>query len=230
MRKDILDHLRHHLDLAKKIFPSAYACVAGGALRDLDHDKPIKDIDIFLCCKYSPHYRSRHKYAKDPKTAPYSYLADIQKIYGRAVKSIGTKYGNVWKHNIELLNVVNIEHKPFPLQYIFYTNMEGRPGPSSLLSSFDINFCKILFDGKKIIRTPEYKEDRDNQTLTHTARSINTELEKRLARLRDKYPDHTIQGSTQPARVRQPEPTWDDTRLQEILHDLRLEAAEQDSW
>jgi hypothetical protein len=219
MRKDILEHLRHHLDLAKKIFPSSYACVAGGALRDLDHGKPIKDVDIFLCCKTGPHWRTRHKLAKNKDTAPYSYLTDIKKIYGTA-KSMGSKYGTVWKNHIELLNVVHIDHKPYPLQYILYSNIEGRPGPSNLLNSFDINLCKIAYDGKKIIRTDEYKADRDNKTLTHNARSISSELEKRLAHLREKYPDFTINGSTIPDQ-RPRDIDWQDIDISELLEDLQ---------
>jgi hypothetical protein len=126
-----------------------------------------------------------------------------------------------------LFNVVEIPHKPYPIQLIFY-NHGGRMGPLTLLGRFDINLCRIADDGERTMRTAEYKSDRDNKQITINEDSffMTEVVDKRLRRIRDKYPDFEVGRIPTPREREAHRVTWNHDAIDRLFYNLTLDNSE----
>lgn len=175
---DQVEENRHKIEAAGKIIKFARECdiemvLAGGALRDLDNDKPIKDLDFFIedvewFSRASAFY-STFSYPVELGKDSYDY-SYIDRVYELVVQGV-------------LVNIIVVK-KP-PVEYI--------------LNHFDVNFCKIYFSSKdtSITYTQEYLFDRDNKCLTLCESNLSlTErsraMYKHIPRITSKYPDFEV--------------------------------------
>ncbi len=159
------------------------AIIAGGAIRDLYHNKPIKDIDIYV--------------PQDDGVAVHSVsfwrqVFDLNTMHGDYIDHSGTDgesyngknhIGVVWEiqkrgvlYNIIIVDVLPVE----------YVN-----------DFFDIGLCKAYCDGKKIRLTADFMCDSQNKLLTVVSKHLPQEefdgmMDNHVARLKTKYPSHTL--------------------------------------
>ena len=150
---------------AQKMYPSAV--IAGGALRDLNLGKPIKDIDIFVldseragtACLMPP------KFAIMTHTTLPDYLSSH-------VKSITT---------------CRYEFVPYPVQFIFI----DKPIEKFIEKTFDFGICMIWFDGKDIHTFKEYVFDSKYKMISLRSNVESNALTlEHYRRIKKKYPDY----------------------------------------
>lgn len=170
---DIPEPWRKLLASIQTVCPSAV--LAGGALRDIDNARPVKDLDIFI-------------HAKGDREA---FMAiELLRVAGFDI-SFDTTFGAGQAYpedqNLEVVQIADLHDGPLPAQLIF-TNWPTE----RIVERFDYGICRLSFDGQSIVRPPEYDEDREAQ-LFRLRRDRPTPISmrgsiRRFARLtNDKY-------------------------------------------
>ncbi|WP_375292273.1 hypothetical protein [Sphingomonas melonis] len=154
------------------------AVLAGGALRDLNNGREVKDLDIFISCRAEQ-------------------LADrAMQDLGEAGFAIAWEKGDTTCYpedqNLEVVAIMDLLGFDLPVQLIF-TNWDT----DRILDRFDYGICRIAFDGEKVTTQACYHEDkrdrvfrlrRDRPTPVSMRGSVH-----RYARLvAGKYPDWTF--------------------------------------
>ena len=117
------------------------AIIAGGALRDLDNDAPVKDVDIFFPCA------DVGKFAKA--------IAALE-----ATQDIDTGYvaGDEYRENFnDVVGVAKFEVMDTTFEIIGIDLQET--GVSRIIDRFDLGICQISYAGEHIERTLAYITD-----------------------------------------------------------------------
>lgn len=187
MDQKVLSLLGRHIGIFQKLFQTDKVFVAGGALRDLDNEKDIKDIDIFVWA--DDRLQKQAQWANKDTSKHLTYAGDLEKIYGKeSTSDLQTKkYGNRLGTGLRFWDIRTIPHRNYPIQLILYNHV-GRTGPKVLLQYFDIDLCKISYDGERVYRTNEYKVDVENKTITVNPYCVNDKkTQKRVAMLEKKF-------------------------------------------
>lgn len=155
-------------------FPDAI--FAGGCVRDLHFDKPIKDFDIFI--EYSSAFTSGARWAD---------LLNIPKI------QIHHKSNSDFSHlNNHIKNVCS-----FNKNDILYDVIIVDTSPVDHVNRFfDIGLCKAYFNGKKFTFTSDFMFDKEHKTLTMLGEDMDINEIKwcqdhHLQRLKNKYSNFT---------------------------------------
>lgn len=166
---DVLDRLH------RNGHPEAF--IGGGALRDLDNGKPIKDVDIFLrgakfheLSNWLPHLVISDCTAN---TNEYEeHFAEIERVFE----------GRTGKEGDLPFNIIVCDGPQDPSHYQFYH-----------LSRFDLGICKIGHDGRRVRRMQEYVVDVTARTLTICNQARPEASLARAARIqRRAYQDWTV--------------------------------------
>lgn len=120
--------------------------MAGGALRDLDHGKPIKDIDVFFHA--ASYEKCKHLFGLIGRALHDEIICDPVDIAGDDVSGVGSFVldGDEW-------NMVGLRYP--------CTN-------ESVADRFDFGICQIAWDGDRIYRSKDYQKDVQNRTFTLT--------------------------------------------------------------
>lgn len=144
--------------------------IAGGALRDLDHGLAPKDLDIFIGCG-------------DAKEAEELNEA----LGGEPVE--GT---DQWYQGGAMSELILVTDGPMvgdlQSQFIFL-NWDV----FHIMDRFDYTLCQIMFDGKSLIVTDDYKKDKDEKLFRVVRSGPRHAMERsveRYARWKPKFPDH----------------------------------------
>lgn len=140
------------------------AIIAGGALRDLDNDKEVKDLDIFVSC---PDFELKDIIGECciDKQAP-SDIPDTDIISSTVYLVAGI--------TIPVNIVTCAKHEDFLLQQ---------------LNRFDIGICKVGYDGRTFIQTSAYIRDKECKELVIYNSSWMPGSLARIARIGKKYPN-----------------------------------------
>lgn len=171
-----------------------HSLIAGGAIRDMYFQRPIKDIDIFL---WDPDVKGNTEknltagIGINEKSITKLMDLDVNQSWYR--RDFATRSGlgedeeyAVTKHVTQVWSVVKNE---IPYQLIFL-NIK----PLEFVENhFDLAICKAYCDGYKIRYTKDFSIDAQRQTLTicsHglTQRHFDYILETYLPRIKEKYP------------------------------------------
>lgn len=151
------------------------ATIAGGALRDLENGRQIKDVDIFL---YYP--GSNEDTRAELKSIPLGYDV-LNEIPHNS-------------HNTSQLGSAGISHFTFKKHgWNFEISQRDQAFDyKTLLDAFDIGLCMISLDEQnRIYRTPEYKNDMKNKSIT-IVRATGGREQSHAERIQDKYNNWTI--------------------------------------
>jgi hypothetical protein len=158
------------LERIRSVLPSAY--LAGGAIRDFDNARPVKDFDVFFTEGFD-----NINYLEDKLKDLYIYKSECPGQYmgGGAASEVG---GTMTFNSIVGLPELNL------------ILLDKSFNPTGIIERVDFGLCQIGADCLGVEYTPAYAYDRDNQCLTLTraesvegvARSL-----KRYARLSQKY-------------------------------------------
>lgn len=161
----------------RRVCPTAV--IAGGALRDLDNGREVKDIDVFV-------------FADSDREA----FAAMEALNGA---NLDVSYDETFEggkaypedQNLEVIQIAELHGHDLevPVQLIFV-----RWDTARIVERFDYGICRLSWDGETLTRPPEYDEDkaakvfrlrRDRPTPISMRGSV-----RRYARLTaEKYPD-----------------------------------------
>ena len=176
----------------------AEAIIAGGALRDLYNERPVKDVDIFLYNTGSTR-KNRQFLKKCFKEAGIDIEPQSVTIRGEYFDKTVQKdlvlkrsqdKGENWyiksQNSGTLYNIVFLDPPPQHLRGLY----------SFLLTSWyfkntDIGLCQIVYDGKTghALTSAAYRKDVTDHTLTAlNPENLSVDHAKRVM---DKYPDFT---------------------------------------
>ena len=153
----------------QRAFPGA--CIAGGALRDLDHLKPVKDVDIFIPLTQ----RLSDKKIRSLLDFPYSTF----NVHLMNINKTKTCDRTIW--SIYHLHMYGIE-----FELIFAV-------PNACdIKTFDINICQIEFDGINVRTTTEYCHGVQNKEIHFVNPQSQKRQDERIARIKEKYTEYKI--------------------------------------
>jgi len=151
----------------RTVAPSAY--LAGGALRDLDNNRPVKDLDVFFTedmdsARFDAALAGVYVYKK---WCPGDYID--------AAKEVQTTYTFASLTGQPDLNFVQLD-RSF--------------NPAAIVERMDFGLCQIGFDVMGVTTTPDYDFDKRNSVFTLTrAETVEAVMRslKRFQRLKQKY-------------------------------------------
>lgn len=157
----------------RSVLPSAF--LAGGALRDLDNGRPVKDLDVFFT-----------EGAYD-----LSYLEDSLAKLGYYFKSrCAAQYMTGAAGEVDgTTTYVNTDDEDLPELNLI--QLDPSFNPASIIDRVDFGLCQIGADHMGVVTTPAYEFDKLNQCFTLTrAESVEGVMRslKRYDRLSQKYP------------------------------------------
>jgi len=155
------------LAAVREVFPGAM--IAGGALRDLDNDRPVKDLDIFA-----------------PDVPDLDLLRSRAAGLLRPGALMGVMGGYESWATAECVGVLDISGPLSDFQLIGL-----RSGPETIIPRLDFGICQIGHTGEQLIVTPAYLADKANQTFTLVRSDDDAQRDRsvrRHERLAEKYP------------------------------------------
>lgn len=159
----------------------AETALAGGALRDIDLGRPIKDVDIFM-----PHGHVTSRRLEDCLLP----LSKTRYPFGMYVEEVPHDPNS----NSALSNgVISPSHFKFYMDgWKFEITQKMEPFTQrSIIDSFDLGICMICLDGMHVYRSPEYLSDAQNQRITIVHETGGREQEHAY-RLAQKYNEWKI--------------------------------------
>ena len=168
------------LKQVQEVFPSAI--IAGGALRDLMHGKPIKDVDIFV-------------------PVHLDYCGNLYIVYEAMWNAFAGE--NIIVYPNSQYSVYKPEEADRDLYAIFKLNRTYKydlilcTPEAANITTFDINICQITYDGKITRFTGAYAYG----FLTRTLKVMNVNRtdrnQKRIERMLDKYPNFKVEQNNE---------------------------------
>lgn len=151
------------------------AVIAGGALRDLYNDKPIKDVDIFIPVD-GLSLESDYEDIWD-MFAGEDITSDKSSVYG--VKSA--------EEGRDLYAIFRLVKPDCKYDLIVCTHNACK------IETFDINICQLCHDGVQLHTTPAYHEAVQTKTLKVMNINRTDRNKARLDRLLQKYTDFKVE-------------------------------------
>jgi hypothetical protein len=183
------------------------AVIAGGAIRDMYHERMVSDVDIYI---HHPAYIGKPATSEIPLHHPMNssmwldYWSDVLKLRPSAtrsqilrdnVKMHFSQYDDPGKPDEEqdIVAVWNV-FKGFNLYQIIFTAIE----PIEYINNqFDFGICKAYCDGSKVHYTGDFMRDSRNKTITFVGKGMSVARIKRcmtehLPRIQEKYPGYNV--------------------------------------
>lgn len=155
------------------------AVIAGGALRDLWHGKPIKDVDIFIPVKAEDVDLDAIE-RKVLAIHPYAELVQTS-LYGQCGNAATPGFRNIfaiWRLTVDgtIYELIFIEDVGEILHEVF-----------------DISICQIAFDGELLHVGKEFQRSVDDGVIRVCNTNRADRQVKRLRRVMDKYPEYVCE-------------------------------------
>jgi hypothetical protein len=171
------------MDVLSTVREATYgpALLAGGALRDEDNGRPVKDLDVFIPVKDNGQF--------------HYVVSQLTTHWGEPAEEYQEEETyRAWNHKVTGVAGWDQPHFPTPIQVVGFDIPEFTL--HDLVASFDIGLCQIVSSGLFTWRSPAYTADvRDHRitvmpcqqgiSLPHT---ILERTLKRLVRISGKYP------------------------------------------
>jgi hypothetical protein len=192
--RDIPAWINTPFNLIRSRFPEAV--VSGGALRDLMHRVPVKDVDVFIELQDRDVLATlRELFPNRPMFDTFTAAGDIPFVVSPVSTIVPEAICDyrAWAAVKGLHGVYSIDNENHPpIQVIVLASV---PGPGELASRNDFGLCQIAYDGTNIFVTGAFLADVRNARFTYTglpdAESIKRSV-KRATRLREKFPLHAF--------------------------------------
>ncbi len=174
----------------QRVFPSAM--IAGGALRDLFYNKPVKDVDIFCNVEESP---------DDFDTLLMEVFPQLILTQGGgSSRYLGSTEGRL------MYGIYQLHIEGITFEFIVTT-------PEACdVTEFDLSICQATYDGNKVYLTDEFKATAETKIIKVCNINRADRQEERVQRILMKYPDFNVDSSA--ARMRRIEDTIDFSDLE----------------
>lgn len=208
-----IEHLQDLCRLVQKCFPQAHVAIAGGATRDLLHNVPVKDIDVFIQMDSGLTWR-------DGYGVECHDIVSNGELYGRwytgceeLAAALHSEWNGTW-HDTEDDSLIDnlgnakgygygafslVDFPPgfrmYPVQLVF---IDQHP-EENIRNHFDWGLSQVWVTPNQLRWTSAYYRDRDLNTLTYLP-SVEPNPQRvrsswdRLERLKLKYPKRKLVG------------------------------------
>lgn len=199
------------LDMIQTKYPQAK--IAGGAIRDVYFEKSIKDVDIFVKLegrqssywiptmleKIESLKMFETKITKRDVKQMENYFFENESV-GKKLELIESNAKAIIRHN----EAIREEIKR-PIFYIYkfersigldykYDIIFGNDAATSI-NNFDMSICQIEFDGKNIIKTPEFILTEQTKVIKVCNINRVDRQKSRIQRIKEKFDDCTMDDS-----------------------------------
>lgn len=182
------------LSSVKEFFPNAI--IAGGSLRDLDYERPIKDVDIFIESALDTDFnkiqrafvRGRYK-INPPKLSPTSmeeYTLSEEELK-KQKDSIEKSKQQILKEQRKIFCIYQTQTNEYSYEFIFGCK------DTCNVDKFDLSFCQISYDGQKIYKSDHYKQTEESGIVKVIYNDRADGQIGRIERFKDKYSDLTFE-------------------------------------
>lgn len=184
------------LKKVQSVAPNQQAVLAGGALRDQDNGRPIKDLDIFVPVVSKNDWQHlMYGLRKVFGLHLLDFCVDISRNYLNLTNDEVTGITTFYTRGTEGVSRTWFD-APFESVGAVEVNVIGLNLPNfSLVEAvkrIDIGFCRIGFNGDHLWKTEEYLKDQRDKTMTVLYAPTVPALKRsksRYDRLFKKYPD-----------------------------------------
>lgn len=181
------------------------AIIAGGAVRDPYHKKPVNDVDVYFLDLSHMEAPPIPMFTNDGQTIdPFSMLFWWKvcglktSVYGDATDRVDA-VGPTGKHRYDNPYITNIWQVRKNKR--IYQLIALKIQPTEFVNDhFDVGLSKAYFDGKKTRYTPDFLKDSRNKTITittnvkaHSDYWIMYTLSHYIPKIKQKYPDFKIE-------------------------------------
>lgn len=187
----IPEEWREVLLKVREVFPNAI--IAGGALRDLEYNRPVKDVDIFIPVVRPEGSREQQEAFIIEQMQKLDMLFDEQitlpvlacpsdaPLYFKDMKDDLLKTGR-WVENVQRTVIGETT-----FEFIFCA-------PETCdVEMFDFSICQIWYDGEDVCRTRAYKKTLAGGPIVYNRDYRNPRrAEDRIRRMREKFPDKLV--------------------------------------
>lgn len=156
-------------------FPEAV--IAGGALRDLTHGVPVKDVDIFV-----------HHTSEFDKKLDKAFPGQWRKLLTES----STDYLNGTFDTVVAVVDLTVDGVTTPIQIIALSVI---PTIDAAMARFDFGICQIVYDGSAVQMTQAFVDDVRGKTFTVIRSDTEEQMKrtlKRWDRFKEKYPQHAL--------------------------------------
>lgn len=157
------------LSKVQGVFPGAI--IAGGALRDLQYGKPIKDVDIFCPVNYYDD----------------SYEDVLYELFGNDITlMVASVYGREanLERNVHAVFELEIGDDKYDIILIDRVFNE--------IERFDLSICQIAHDGTTLMTTSAYEQTRVDKVIRVMNINRPDRQRNRIERMLAKFPDFTV--------------------------------------
>lgn len=155
------------MSTVRQVLPSAY--LAGGAIRDYDNQRPIKDFDVFFTGEVN------WTALDEVLRGKYSYSRSCNGAYIDAAREV-----------IESFTYTSLTGMPD----LNFVQLDPTFNPADIIERVDFGLCQIGYDLMGVVSTPSYTYDKEHRCLTltraETVAGVQRSL-KRYKRLSEKY-------------------------------------------
>jgi hypothetical protein len=155
------------MSTVRQVLPSAY--LAGGAIRDYDNGRPVKDFDVFFIGEVN--WTELDKVLQ----GSYSYSRSCNGAYIDAAREV-----------IESFTYTSLTGMPD----LNFVQLDPTFNPADIIERVDFGLCQIGYDLMGVVSTPSYTYDKEHRCLTltraETVAGVQRSL-KRYKRLSEKY-------------------------------------------
>lgn len=151
------------------------ARIAGGALRDLDYNRPVKDVDIWI---------------PTSSVVNGTFDAELRGMFNDINLSHANVYGRIGEEvhpDRELLAVYNFEDSNYKYEIIVAQDS------SCILDSFDMSICQIEYDGINLRTTLEYDKTKDTGLIKVLKSQSRMRRDARIARMKSYFPNMHVE-------------------------------------
>jgi hypothetical protein len=171
------------LKAVREVYPNAI--LAGGALRDLQLDRPVKDLDIFVSgdSDTAALDRTMSRFGFDRRT-----LTDFSSF-------AGGDHTVVLSLTYEERYSEAIEWEPAPPVNVVILSPDTTWSIGAALARFDFGLCQVAYDGRRVHLTRAFLQDAKEKTLTLIRCDTPEQYEcsmRRAERLLAKYAEFTL--------------------------------------
>lgn len=169
---------RQVLHSVQERFPQAN--IAGGALRDLWHDKPAKDVDIFI--PTAPEIAATDGFLDGVfgrllELDPYLELIAAS-VYGQSGNEATPGFRNIYV--IYRLNIQGVTYE------VIFIEDRGE----DVIDVFDLSIAQIGYDGKSIRTTENFNRTIFDKVIRVCNVNRSDRQTKRMERVLSKYPEY----------------------------------------
>lgn len=164
------------------------AIIAGGVIRDMYHNIPHSDIDIYL---WDPFHSPENSLEINDPTLGYRYIWDMMNL-NRNDGPIHTVFKE-YSSNSHVTGIYDV-HKDGEKYQLITVDMK----PTSYVNEhFDIGLCKAYTNAEIVRYTPDFLTDATSETLTVVGKEMSQDqfdhtMYHHLPKLKEKYPNFEI--------------------------------------